>query len=345
MKTVNNLWDVFISPENFNIAAKKAIKSKKSKMAVAKFLAKRDKLLDKLRHDIISGNFKTSAYVIKTIYEPKERNIYVLPLYPDHILHHALVNVLGPIWLKTFVRDSFACIPGRGLHAASQRAMDFVRRNKYVLQCDIRKFYPSIRHDVMKRVLRRKIADRRILRLLDNIVDSCGGEKNVPIGNLTSQWFGNVFLNELDHFVKEKLGWRDYIRYCDDFCLFGNNKRDLWRVRKKILHFVQNELMLDFSRSSVYPVSRGFDFIGYRHFNGFILLRKSAAKRIKNSVLNIARYRDFSEKSVGQLAAYHGWMKWANCWRLKRKIQSTVGREFGGKASRFIKDKFWFDDS
>ena len=343
MKTVNHLWEQFISPENFNLAAKKAIKSKKSKMAVAKFLARKDELLDKLRRDIIAGNFKTSQYVVKTIYEPKERNIYVLPLYPDHILHHALVNVLGPIWLKTFVRDSFACIPGRGLHSASARAMDFVRRNKYVLQCDIRKFYPSIRHDVMKRILRRKISDRRILRLLDDIVDSCGDEKNVPIGNLTSQWFGNVFLNELDHFVKEKLGWRDYIRYCDDFCLFGNDKPELWRARDKILAFVQNKLQLSFSKSSIYPVTRGFDFIGYRHFNGFILLRKSAAKRIKKSVLNIARYRDFSDKSVGQLAAYHGWMKWANCYRLKRKIQDTIGREFGGAAYKFVCDNFWFD--
>lgn len=342
MKTHNNLWETFISPENFDLAAKKAIKSKKSKMAVAKFLARRDELLDKLRRDIISGNFKTSPYVVKTIYEPKERNIYVLPLYPDHILHHALVNVLGPIWLKTFVRDSFACIPGRGLHTASAHAMNLVRRNKYVLQCDIRKFYPSIKHVVMKRVLRRKISDRRILKILDNIIDSCGGDRNVPIGNLTSQWFGNVFLNELDHFVKEKLKWPEYIRYCDDFCLFGDDKSALWRVRRQILDFVQNELELSFSKSSVYPVARGFDFIGYRHFNGFILLRKSAAKRIKRSILNIGRYRDFSEKSIGQLAAYHGWMKWANCYRLRHEIQSQVGKQFGPQAYKFVEDNFWF---
>lgn len=343
MKTVNHLWEQFISIDNFKLAAKKAIKSKKSKRAVTKFLANQDALLEKLRRDIMSGNFKTSPYVVKTIYEPKQRNIYVLPLYPDHILHHALINVLGPIWLKTFVPDSYACIPGRGLHSASQHAMDLVRRNKYVLQCDIRKFYPSISHAVMKRILRRKISDRRILKILDDIVDSCGDVRNVPIGNLTSQWFGNVFLNELDHFVKEKLKWHEYIRYCDDFCLFGDDKRELWRARRRILNFVQNKLDLTFSKSAVYPVARGFDFIGYRHFNGFILLRKSAAKRIKRSILNVARYRDFSITSVGKLAAYHGWMKWANCYRLKYKIQSDVGALFGADAYKFINDNFWFN--
>jgi len=304
-------------------------------------LRHKDELLEQLRRDVISGNFKTSSYVVKTIYEPKERQIYVLPLYPDHILHHALINVLGPIWLKMFVRDSYACIPGRGLHSASTRAMHFVRRNKFVLQCDIRKFYPSIKHSQMKRVLRRKISDRRILRLLDNIVDSCGGDRNVPIGNLTSQWFGNVFLNELDHFIKEKLQWHDYIRYCDDFCLFGDDKRVLWDMKRKILDFVQNDLELTFSKCSVYPLSRGFDFIGYRHFNGFVLLRKTTAKRIRKNVLNMVRYKDFGEHSIGALAAYNGWMRWANTYRFKRDLQRRVGA-FGGSASKFIQDNFWF---
>ncbi len=341
MKTYNNLWDEFISPENFQLAARKAIKSKKSKSAVAKFMANKDALLDKLRRDIMSGVFRTSPYVVKTIFEPKQRQIYVLPLYPDHILHHALINVLGPIWLKMFVADSFACIPGRGLHSASTRAMELVRRNKYVLQCDIRKFYPSIRHDVMKRILRRKISDRRILRLLDCVVDSVEGDKNVPIGNLTSQWFGNVFLNELDHFIKEKLQWREYIRYCDDFCLFGNDKAALRAALDKIQDFVHQELQLEFSKSVIYPVWRGFDFIGYRHFRGFILLRKTTARRIKKNVINMARYHDFGEHSVGQLAAYHGWAKWANTYRFKRKIQRAVGH-YGGDAAKFLRKNFWF---
>lgn len=342
MKTYNHLWEQFISPENFQLAARKAVKSKKSKSAVRRFMENRNVLLEQLRRDIITGNFKTSPYVIKTIYEPKERQIYVLPLYPDHVLHHALINVLGPIWLKMFVRDSFACIPGRGLHAASARTMQLVRHNKFVLQCDIRKFYPSIRHDVMKYILRKKISDRRISKILDNIVDSAGDEKNVPIGNLTSQWFGNVFLNELDHFVKDKLQWRDYIRYCDDFCLFGNDKVELHRAAEKLHQFVQNELKLTFSKCAIYPVARGFDFIGYRHFKKFILLRKTTAGRIKKNVANIARHNDFSEHSVGQLAAYHGWMKWANTYRFKCKLQKQA-RQFGGRASKFLGDNFWFD--
>lgn len=336
MKTVNHLWESFISKENFELAAKKAIKSKKSKAAVKKFLENKDVLLEKLRQDVMSGNFKTSNYIIKTIYEPKERQIYILPLYPDHVLHHALINVLGPIWLKMFVRDSFACIPGRGLHAASTRVMHFIRNNKYVLQCDIKKFYPNIKHTQMKRVLRKKISDRRLMRILDDIIDSTGGDKNIPIGNLTSQWFGNVFLNELDHFVKEQLKWRDYIRYCDDFCLFGNDKCVLRCAETKLLRFVNDELDLDFSKSVVYPVKRGFDFIGYRHFRNFILLRKSTAKRIKKRVLNIAVHNDLSEHSVGQLSAVHGWLCWANSYRYKQKIQYMVD-DVGGNISKFVR--------
>ncbi len=342
MKTYNNLWDEFISPENFKLAAKKAIKSKKSKSAVQSFLRRSDVLLERLRADIMSGNFHTSPYVVKTIYEPKERQIYVLPLYPDHVLHHALVNILGPIWLNMFVRDSFACIPGRGLHAASQRVMHFVRKNKYVLQCDIRKFYPSISHAVMKRILRRKISDRRILKILDNIVDSCGGTRNVPIGNLTSQWFGNVFLNELDHFVKEKLHWRDYIRYCDDFCLFGDDKKKLREMRDKIQEYVNQELDLTFSKSSIYPVTRGFDFIGYRHFKKFILVRKTTAKKIRRNIVNMARHDDLSDHSIGQLAAYHGWIKWSNSYRFKRSVQQMIDREYGRRPGKFLSKNFWF---
>ena len=128
MKTYKNLWDEFVSMDNLERAAKKAVKSKKSKVMVRKFLANRDALLQKLRDDLINMRFNTSPYVVFKVFEPKEREIYMLPLYPDHIVQHALINVLGPIWQNMFIRDSFACIPGRGLHSASQRLMQFMRR-------------------------------------------------------------------------------------------------------------------------------------------------------------------------------------------------------------------------
>ncbi|MBO4700853.1 MAG: group II intron reverse transcriptase domain-containing protein [Alphaproteobacteria bacterium] len=320
MKTYKNLWDKFISVENFELAARRAVKSKKSKKSVQYFLEHKDELIQKLRTSLINGTFKTSQYKIFTIYEPKKREIYKLPLYPDHVLHHALINILGPIWQKMFIHDSYACIPGRGLHAASRRTMDFVRRNKYVLQCDIRKFYPSINHKKMIGIIARKIHDRRILKILKEIVFSVGGETNLPIGNLTSQWLGNVYLNELDYFVKHILHWRDYIRYCDDFCLYGNNKHQLKYMLSNVKRFIEINLFMSFSRTIVRETKNGVDFIGYRHFRKFVLLRKKSALKIKRRISNIIKYHDWSGHCVGQIAAAYGWLKWACTYNLRNKI-------------------------
>lgn len=326
MKRYKNLWDKFVSMENLELAAKKAVQSKKSKRVTRAFLANKTELLKKLQQQLCDGTFNTSPYKVRRIFEPKERLIYILPLYPDHVLHHALINILGPIWQSTFIHDSYACIPGRGLHKASQAIMRFVRRNKYVLQCDIRKFYPSINHDVMFDIVKKKIADKKLLDVIENIIRSCGNEKNLPIGNLTSQWMGNVYLNELDHFVKEQLHCRDYIRYCDDFCLFCDDKEKLWEYKARLDEFVQNKLKLTFSKVAVFPVARGVVFIGYRHFRKFILLRKSGAKKLGRRVMNIARYDDRSDLAVGQLAAYHGWVKWCNSYHFITSICRRVMR-------------------
>lgn len=320
MKRVKHIWDDFISADNFDVAAHNAVRSKKSKLVVKKFLENRDENLRRLRQSLIDGTFQTSTYKLRKIFEPKERIIYILPLYPDHIVHHALINVLGPIWQRTFIHDSYACVPGRGLHAASRRVMDFVRRNKYVLQCDIRKFYPNMDHDVMMKIIKRKIGDKRILGVLENIVRSGGDAKNIPIGNLTSQWLGNVYLNELDHFVKEKLRWPDYIRYCDDFCLFGNDKNELRTAVMVIGRFLQSELKLCFSRTSIRPVHLGVNFIGLRHFKKFILMGRNALKRIKKRFRQIKSHGRNSIRAVQQIAAMNGWMHIASTYNFKQKI-------------------------
>ena len=320
MKRYKHLWDDFISMENLELAAKKAVKSKKSKRATKKFLKNKTILLQQLQQSLIDGTFNTSEYKIRKIYEPKERLIYILPLYPDHIVHHALINILGPIWQSSFVRDSYACIPGKGLHKASKAIMHFIRRNKYALQCDIRKFYPSINHSVMFNIIKRKIADKKLLGVLKNIIWSCGDEKNLPIGNLTSQWMGNVYLNELDHFVKEKLKCRDYIRYCDDFCVFSDDKSKLKQYKSQLKDFLGDVLKLEFSKSVIFPVERGVNFIGYRHFKKFIMLRKYGVKKLKKRILNIAFYNDTSKLAIGQLAAYYGWIKWCNSYNFLNKL-------------------------
>lgn len=335
MKRYKNLWDKFISMENLELAAKKAVKSKKNKPETKLFLEHKTEFLLKLQQMLIDGKFNTSQYKVRRIFEPKERLIYILPLYPDHIVHHALINILGPIWQSGFIHDSYACIPGRGLHAASTAIMKFIRRNKYVLQCDIRKFYPSINHDVMFNIIKKKIGDKRLLNVLHNIIWSCGDETNLPIGNLTSQWMGNVYMNELDHFVKEQLRCTDYIRYCDDFCLFANDKKTLHEYENKLHQFVRDKLKLVFSKSVIRVVANGVAFIGYRHFKKFILLRRYGAKKMRKRILHIAKYRDKSDLAIGQLAAYHGWAKWCCSHNFLTDVCNRA-KEISEKTGQFI---------
>ena len=339
MKRYKKLWDEFISMENIDLAAKKAVKSKKNKNSVKYFLHNRERLLKELQESLINGSFNTSRYKIRTIYEPKKRDIYILPLYPDHIVHHALINVVGPIWQSTFVKDSFACIPGKGLHRASLRTMDYMRKNKYVLQCDIRKFYPSIDHETIYKIIKKKIGDERLLSVLHNIIFSVGGDTNLPIGNLTSQWMGNVYLNEVDHFVKEVLHCKCYIRYCDDFLLFGNDKAQLHQWKDLLRDFIGKRLKLAFSKSAVYPTKRGVAFIGYRHFKNFLILRKYGAKKIRQNVCNIAKYHDRSEHAERQLAAYYGWTKWCKSYNYRMFLWKLVKR-ISYPMSRFFKKKY-----
>lgn len=324
MKTHRHLWEQFISPENFDLAAKKAVRGKKSKADINKFLARRAEKLAELREMVASGKFKTSQYRVIKIFEPKERYIYVLPLYPDHIVHHALINILGPIWQKMFIRDSYACIPGRGLHDASHRVMKLMRKNEFVLQCDIRKFYPNIGHRRMMEIVAHKIGDKKILELLSEIVWSVGGDKNIPIGNLTSQWLGNVYLNELDRFVKQTLHWREYVRYCDDFCLMGNNQHQLHLAAKELAAFLYSDLGLEFSKCVVRRTCFGIDYIGYRHYCGFILLRRRTARKIRRRIINIAVHQDFSIHALGQLASSRGWLKWACSYNYCKSVVRDI---------------------
>ena len=342
MKRYKNLWEQFISMDNLELAAAKAVKSKKNKKDVQWFLTHKNELLKKLQDDLINNRFTTSKYKIRTIFEPKQRDIYILPLYPDHVVHHALINILGPIWQSTFIHDSYACIPGRGLHVASQRVMHFVRKYKYALQCDIRKFYPSINHQVMFNIVKKKIGDEKLLNILHDIIFSVGDDTNLPIGNLTSQWMGNVYMNEFDHYVKEQLQCRAYIRYCDDFIVFSDDKSWLHKIKIFMEMFLFRKLKLLFSKSSVYPTRRGVPFIGYRHFKRFILLRKVSAHKILKQISNIVKWCDTGKKSVGHLAAFHGWVHWCNSFHFKKNVyQKTL--KVCPTMSWFIQQKFFVD--
>ena len=232
MKTYNNLWEKFISKENFEIALHDSQLGKKKQRQVITFNKNPEVNLEKIRQDVIDGRFHTSPYKTMIVFEPKKRVIYKLPYNPDRIVQHAVMNILRPIMEGLFIYDSYACVEGKGQMRASRRCSQFVRRNQYCLKCDVHHFYPSIRHDLLSAMLHKKIKDVRFMRIVDDIIFSFEGETNAPIGNYTSQWFGNFYLTALDYYVKQKLGVKDYLRYCDDFLLFSNNKAELHELGK-----------------------------------------------------------------------------------------------------------------
>jgi len=284
-----------------------------------------DENLKKIQQMLVNKIFKASKYRTKRIHEPKERVIYIVPFLPDRIVHHALMNILEPIYKPMFIHDSYACIEGRGLHAGSQRTMEFVRANKYCLKCDISKFFPSMKHDIIFNIIKRKIKCKDTLGLIKVIIYGLGGGRNVPIGNYTSQWFGNIYLNELDQRVKHVYKVKHYIRYCDDFLFFHDDKNELRKIAKDVKTFLNERLGLKMSKCNLFPVSQGVDFLGYRHFPRYVLLRKSTAARVKRRLKVLPRLfaagRITFETLRSCVASYTGWMRWANCHNFGLKLQ------------------------
>ena len=166
MKRIGNLWDKIVSKENIELAYTKAKRHKAWQRKVIAIEKQKDKLLNELQESLVNGTYHTAKYRIKTIYEPKKREIYILPFYPDRIVHHAIMNVLEPIWNSYLINDTYACRRGKGQHKGSTRCMEFVRKNKFCLKCDISKFYPSIPHAELKILIRRKIKCKKTLMLL-----------------------------------------------------------------------------------------------------------------------------------------------------------------------------------
>jgi len=324
MKRYGNLYGKITELENIRLAYEKAKKGKSWQSTVQKFEANLEENLLGIQKMLIDKTYQTSGYVTKKIYEPKERLIYKLPFAPDRIVQHAIMNILEPIWEKLFISDSYACRKNKGIHAGSKKTIEYVRRNKYCLKGDMAKFYPSMNHDVLYKIICRKIKDQDVLDLLKNIIYSIGGETNVPIGNYTSQWFGNLYLNELDQRVKNVYKIKDYIRYCDDFLLFSNDKDLLHNILIDMEIFINTELKLKLSKKDIFQVSRGVDFLGYRHFRKFILLRKSTTKRVKKRIKQLPYLYNNGivtrDQFRSSLASTLGWMKWANCYNLRQKL-------------------------
>lgn len=332
MKRQGNFFPQIADTDNLRLAFRKASKGKHNRQSVRKIETDLDNKIEELHERLLAGDVKTSAYHTKKIYEPKERLIYILPFWPDRVVQHAILNVVEPYWERLFIRDSYSCMKNRGQHKGSERNMQFVRHYQYVYKADIRHFYPSLNHEVLKRILRRKIKDEPLLRLLDDIVDSAPGRTNVPIGNLMSQWFGNLYLNEMDTFVKNDLHCPAFIRYCDDFLLYSNDREQLKDWRSADEEYVEKNLLLQFSKSDIFPTKRGVDFLGYRHFpEGYLLVRKSTAKRMKRKTAmvweGIGSGTIDPEYAQGVVESIYGWASWANSYNFMKALRLPELRE------------------
>lgn len=321
MQRLGNLYDRIISLENLRLADQRARNGKLNTYGVKVHDRHAEEDLWALHEALKAGTYKTSEYSTFFIYEPKEREIFRLPYFPDRIVHHAVMNILEPVWVSVFTADTYSCIKGRGIQAAADKLRNVIDRDKpgcaYCLKIDIRKFYHSIDHDILKRIVRRKIKDTRLLTLLDEIIDSADG---LPIGNYLSQFLANLMLAYFDHWVKEVKRVRYYFRYADDIVVLHSEKRFLRGLLADFESYLSTRLCLEVKdNKQIFPVAkdhkdstgRGIDFLGYVFYHNETRLRKSIKQNFCRKVAKLKkRKRPVTEAEFKQtVASWWGWAK------------------------------------
>jgi len=329
MKRIGDLYDKITSLDNLRLAELNARRGKSHQKGVKIFDKDRDNNLQRLRDMLLDGTFTTSQYTVFTVYEPKERLIYRLPYFPDRIVHHAIMNVLEDIWVKTFTYNTYSCIRGRGITACARQVRRIIDgsagRTLYCLKIDIRKFYPSIDNEILKKIVRRKIKDVRLLRLLDNVIDS---EKGLPIGNYLSQYMSNLYLSYFMHYCNEVLKI-DCTEYADDIVFFADTKTRLHDVLSAIRRYLQDELRLTLkSNYQIFPVAdskadtygRALDYVGFQFFRNQTLMRKSIKQRFCRKVAALKGKALTGKEFTQAVAPWLGWLRHCDGRHLKHKI-------------------------
>lgn len=347
MKRQNNLFEKIISFENILKSSKKARRGKRYKASTALFEYNLECNLLKIIEVLSNKTYVPGAYYDFHIYDPKKRIISAAP-YFDRVIHHALVNIIEPVIGKSFIYDTYACIKGRGTHKAVQRYKEFQRKNKYVLKCDIRKYFENVDQEILLNKVKKKIKCKNTLWLVKQIIDSRQSnigieyfdgddlftplyrKKGIPMGNLTSQFFANLYLNDFDHFIKEELAARFYIRYCDDFVIFGNSRVWLNRIKLEIKkRLITLRLHLHENKSRVFRTTDGVDFLGYRIYPNHTRVRKSIVKKYRRKLRNMAEeYKNGNIRIPeinNSIQSWIGHVKHADCYQLRKEIfRSTV---------------------
>ena len=315
------------------LAAHRAAKGKREKANVLQFFSHLEENIQILIHELENRTYQPGEYNTFNIYEPKPRMISAAP-FRDRVVHHALLNVIEPLFERSFIFDSYANRVGKGTHCAIRRYQKFLRSHEYVLKCDIKKYFASIDHEILKVLLRKRVADKKVLWLIDVIIDNSNHQENVidyfpgddlftplsrrkglPIGNLTSQFYANVYLNQLDHFVKEILHCPAYIRYVDDFVLFSNLKSQLKEWLDQLSCFlIKLRLKLNTTHCSIYPARIGGRFLGQLIFRTHRRLASDNVKRFKK---RLRKWQNRKPANVQQcIASWVGHAKQADTEQL-----------------------------
>lgn len=344
-----SLYQKVCSWENLLLAFRKAGKGKRGKAPAASFEYRLEDNLITLQTELREKTYRPGTYDSFYVHDPKRRLISAAP-FRDRVVHHALCNVIEPIFERSFVSDSYANRVGKGNHRALDCAQSYAKRFKYVLPCDVRQFFPSIDHAILRGVLRDKIRDPEVMWLVDRILE--GGKeiftqeyamiwfpgdslfaawrsRGLPIGNLTSQFWANCYLNTFDHFVKRELRCSGYIRYVDDMLFFGNDKRELWAWRQKIIDRLGRvRLKIHENRAQVRPVTEGFPFLGFLVFPHKRRLKPRKGIAFARKLRRLSR--DYGNGKIGLdriSASILGWVNhtsYGNTFGLRKDVLSSV---------------------
>lgn len=314
----NHIFKKIISLENLFLAWSEFKKGKMKKTDVQNFNLFLENNIFQLYRELKSGKYKHSKYYSFYVKDPKLRHINKACV-KDRVLHHAIFKILYPIFDKSFIFDSYSCRINKGMHRAVNRLQCFCRKesgnnakNIYILKLDIKKFFESINHDVLLSLIKRKIKDEKLIWLLEKIISSF--EKGIPLGNITSQLFANIYLNELDYFVKHILKIKYYIRYCDDFILINKNKNYLQSLIPEIGYFLSQNLKLSLHPDKIVlrKYSQGIDFLGYVSFPYHRILRTKTKRRMFRNLNN------------NNLQSYLGILKHCNSFKIRKVIDNLM---------------------
>lgn len=343
---IMDLYDALCSYDNLFLAYKKARKRKTTKSYVIDFEKNIKENLLLLRSELLLHCYIPKPLVNFTIYDPKTRKISKSD-FRDRVVHHALCNIIEPIFEKRFIYDSYANRVGKGTLKALQR-FDFFKRkasrnNKekcYILKADIQKYFENVGHDILLSIIKKKISDKRVVWLIRKILaNSSSQNKGMPLGNLTSQFFANVYLNDFDWFVKTKLKAKYYIRYVDDFVVFEADKQKLNSYKEEINMFLKNKLKIQLhpDKCKILRFGNSFTFLGFRVFYYHKLFKKSNIRKIKRKLKSLVQGYKLHEIDYDSIYdSLEGWIAYAknaNAYKLRKQITAKFEKDFANEIS------------